>query len=470
MWIPPEEIGALTDSPIISRDAVLEDDGTYRIYPGGELFWHANYMVEDLLKKWANGEPVIWHASKQPKIEPSGRHKKRARALNAAKEYRSGDLKPGDRLRTQEEMVFIIDRDSVVIPSGTPGIFVCESYGSPVIYFPEIDMSWHHDADEHTAEQWCGAGSAVPDDAFVFAVPGRDIYSDEEIEDDGALGAVQNFWQKFRRAIASDRDAPRATGAERPRSRESRKSRARKLNKGKIRIDRKGYCVEPTTYERDGRTIERSAYCVEPSSFLIDDPGRPGRRSRGAEKGPYKDDPKWIQRKGKLGGPGYTKRSSRDRHAILNKCVKEYGYRSCLGSLQVLLRNSEISAKVRKTIESDIAWLKKKHGASKKRKSNAMHRDAGLETYSVEELEAMPTIDSSQDADLKVDTPTHRWWLSRMGPDDGETHQVHVEEYVDSDRGSYWSHIHSYAPFVYSVDEYGQPRTVRRLKNDLKSF
>lgn len=480
IWIPPEEIGAMTDAPILSRDAFFEDDGSYRLDPGGEVFWHANYMVEDLLEKWSKGHKVLWHGARNVDVKPSLSRKARARALNPfspADAYIDEPIPYGTRLRTIEEMIFVIGRDEVTIGPGVGAILACEFNGEPMLYFPEIDMSWHPDADENTPSEWCDELiEGVPVDAFLFHVPDFDH---EELEDDARLVGTANFWRKFQLATPGTASPAKSTRSA-PRKKASRKSRARKLNKGKIRIDRKGYCVEPTTYERGGHTVERSGYCVKPSSFLIDDPGRPGRRSRGAEKGPYREDPKWVQRKGKLGGPGYTKKTDRQRHAILNKCVKEYGYRSCLGSLQVLLRNSEISPKVRKTLKGDIAWLKDKYGGpgsfgserkrKKKRKQNPMHRDPGLEEYSVEDLEEMDTIGTSQDADLKVDTGTHRWWLSRLGPEDGETHQVHVEEYVHGADGGRWAHVHSYAPFIYAVDQYGEPRTVRRLKNDLMGY
>ena len=144
------------------------------------------------------------------------------------------------------------------------------------------------------------------------------------------------------------------------------------MSSKRIRVDRKGYCVEPTSYYRDGKLVERSGYCVEPTSFTIEDPGRPGRRTRGAKAGPYsrnKIDPEtgkpyqpWIKREGKLGGPGYTKKSQKDRRAILEACVGEYGYRSCLGSLQVVLRSSELEAKTRKRLTADKDWLVKKFG------------------------------------------------------------------------------------------------------------
>ena len=66
----------------------------------------------------------------------------------------------------------------------------------------------------------------------------------------------------------------------------------------------------------------------------------------------------WIQREGKLGGPGYTERSDRERHHILNCALDEYGYRSTLGSLLVLLRGKSVHKKVKDVVKKDIEWLK----------------------------------------------------------------------------------------------------------------
>lgn len=70
----------------------------------------------------------------------------------------------------------------------------------------------------------------------------------------------------------------------------------------------------------------------------------------------------WIQREGKLGGPGYTERSDRERHHILKCAVDEFGYRSTLGSLLVLLRGKNVRGKVKKTVEHDLAYLKDEFG------------------------------------------------------------------------------------------------------------
>lgn len=128
---------------------------------------------------------------------------------------------------------------------------------------------------------------------------------------------------------------------------------ARELNKscpkGQVSVTRKGYT------RKDGTRVKGSTFCIE-------DQGKPGKTSRGAKGGPYADEEPWIEREGKLGGPGYTKKKQKDRRNILRSCVKKYDYRSCLGSLMVLLRSSEIKGKTRKTIESDKKWLMKEFG------------------------------------------------------------------------------------------------------------
>jgi len=62
--------------------------------------------------------------------------------------------------------------------------------------------------------------------------------------------------------------------------------------------------------------------------------------------------------------------------------------------------------------------------------------------YTANELDAMTTIRAGHFADLKVDEPDARWWLSRMTAGDGErrwvllvlsplTHRVHLETLID---------------------------------------
>jgi len=70
----------------------------------------------------------------------------------------------------------------------------------------------------------------------------------------------------------------------------------------------------------------------------------------------------WITRSGKLGGRGFLSKSASTQHSILSKCVKTYGYRSCLGSVMVLSRNRSIDRSHGIKINSLKNWLKKKYG------------------------------------------------------------------------------------------------------------
>jgi len=88
--------------------------------------------------------------------------------------------------------------------------------------------------------------------------------------------------------------------------------------------------------------------------------------SRGAKGGPYAKEEPWIQREGKLGGAGYLQRSAAERHKLLDKCVKEYGYKSCLGSVLVLNRNAAVREKYGAKITADKNYLVKKFGSGSK--------------------------------------------------------------------------------------------------------
>jgi hypothetical protein len=44
-WITPEEIGALTDAPIISDEATRDDYGN--LSELGRVFWYSSYMILD---------------------------------------------------------------------------------------------------------------------------------------------------------------------------------------------------------------------------------------------------------------------------------------------------------------------------------------------------------------------------------------------------------------------------------------
>jgi hypothetical protein len=51
------------------------------------------------------------------------------------------------------------------------------------------------------------------------------------------------------------------------------------------------------------------------------------------------------KRSGKLGSPGFLSKSKTRQHKILDGCMKKYGKRSCLGSVNVLKLNKIIFKK-----------------------------------------------------------------------------------------------------------------------------
>lgn len=219
----------------------------------------------------------------------------------------------------------------------------------------------------------------------------------------------------------------------------------RRPNK-KIRVQRDGYCVDPYT-RSDGTRV--SGYCTDPTTFEIDDPGRSGRGARGAKAGPHKDKSAWIQREGKLGGAGYTRKSTRTRHRLLERCVEAYGYRSCLGSLLVIPRNTSIKPETRAIVEADVAWLKARYGSPSRAANPAKQF---YEVYSLEELLAMPTRDETEAHALKVDRGDVRWWVAKLTPAEGEDYQVYVEELLETPAGPRWIHAHVYAAYGPAFD------------------
>jgi len=48
-WVQPEDIGALTEAPILSDDVVYNDDGIVEFIDN--VWWYPNYMVESLTEK-----------------------------------------------------------------------------------------------------------------------------------------------------------------------------------------------------------------------------------------------------------------------------------------------------------------------------------------------------------------------------------------------------------------------------------
>ena len=74
-----------------------------------------------------------------------------------------------------------------------------------------------------------------------------------------------------------------------------------------------------------------------------------------------------AKREGKLGGPGYLKRTAAARHKLLTKCVRGYGYRSCLGSIQAMAvwGKNTLSASEKSKLRQDREWLVRTYGAKR---------------------------------------------------------------------------------------------------------
>jgi len=70
----------------------------------------------------------------------------------------------------------------------------------------------------------------------------------------------------------------------------------------------------------------------------------------------------WITRPGKLGGSGYMKKSTVERHALLDDCVDKWGYRSCLGSIEVLKRNRQVYGDHKALLDADSDYLQRTYG------------------------------------------------------------------------------------------------------------
>lgn len=132
------------------------------------------------------------------------------------------------------------------------------------------------------------------------------------------------------------------------RKRKSKRGGKRKSNKR--RSSKRGGCP-PGKIRRKAYTTKRG---TRVASACITDRGAPG-------KGPDVID---ITHEGKLGGPGYLKKSEATRHKLLRKAVDGWGYRSTLGSLNALavLGKREFSKTELRKVEKDRDWLVKKFG------------------------------------------------------------------------------------------------------------
>ena len=126
-----------------------------------------------------------------------------------------------------------------------------------------------------------------------------------------------------------------------------------------LRISRKSYYRKPYT-RSNGTSVKGSR--VKGATFTIIDRGTPGRMARGSKSGPHSLEKPWIRHEGKLGGPGYLSRPMAERHKLLDRCVAKWGYRSCLGSIMVLNRNSALKARYGPVITSDRLYLVNRYG------------------------------------------------------------------------------------------------------------
>ena len=115
-----------------------------------------------------------------------------------------------------------------------------------------------------------------------------------------------------------------------------------------IIVKRRGY------RRKDGTYVKATTYKIESRGL-----------SRGRKTGKYsikKGYKPWITREGKLGGKGYLSKSSSVQQRLLDRCVKEYGYRSCLGSIMVLNRSRKLKKKYGAKLDKLKNYLKMKYG------------------------------------------------------------------------------------------------------------
>jgi hypothetical protein len=106
---------------------------------------------------------------------------------------------------------------------------------------------------------------------------------------------------------------------------------------------------------KDGTRVKATTVRVKSSGR-----GR-GNKTKSAKFSRSKGYKPWIKRKGKLGGKGFLSKSPSEEHKLLDKCVKKYGYRSCLGSVMVLSRSRAIQRSHGRKLNSLKNYLKKKH-------------------------------------------------------------------------------------------------------------
>jgi hypothetical protein len=58
-FVSPEDIGAMTEAPIISNEGVISAGGVWEPYDSDSGVWaHTDYVVEDPIEEWARGRAV----------------------------------------------------------------------------------------------------------------------------------------------------------------------------------------------------------------------------------------------------------------------------------------------------------------------------------------------------------------------------------------------------------------------------
>ena len=130
----------------------------------------------------------------------------------------------------------------------------------------------------------------------------------------------------------------------------------------KITIKRKGYCVKPTSFTKDGETTIRRGYCVRPSTFQIKDKGKKGVTSFGAKQGKRKGTKPLIKDKGSWGS-GLLTKPNMTKAEMIRRAERKYNqelrqhngnksaaYRATIASLNILLRPRGMKEKYGKRI------------------------------------------------------------------------------------------------------------------------
>jgi hypothetical protein len=116
-------------------------------------------------------------------------------------------------------------------------------------------------------------------------------------------------------------------------------------------------CLELKTRE--------TSYCTRGSyERNADSSMRRAKSNRGKPPGAKKWIAKAITRPGKLGGKGFVSKPVAEQRQILDRCVRQYGYRSCLGSI-MLLTNISKNPEHKERLTGLRQWLVAKYSPRK---------------------------------------------------------------------------------------------------------